>query len=52
MERVVGKRITWRCIIEEETEELNEKSLHNPPSQNDSLVNKLEYMDTKKTFQT
>ena len=51
MERAVGKRITRRYIIEEETEELSEKSFHDPPSRNDPLVNKLEYMDTKKTLQ-
>jgi len=28
-----------------------EKSLHDPPSRNDPLVNKLEYKDIKKTLQ-
>jgi len=27
-------KITPRCVIEEETEELGEKSLRDPPSQN------------------
>ena len=55
MEMVVGKnskpKITQQCVIEEETEELSKKPLRNPPSQNNPLVNKLEYEDTKKTLQ-
>ena len=51
MERAVGKRITRRCIIKEETEEIGEKPLRDPPSRNDPLVDKLEYKDTKKSLQ-
>ena len=54
MERVMGKRIvhkiTWQCVIEEETEELSKKPLYDPQSRNDPLVNKLEYKNTKKTL--
>ena len=42
--------LTSRRVIEEKTEILGKKSLCDPPSRNDSLVNKLEYKDTKKTF--
>ena len=44
-------KITWQYVIEEETEELSEKPLRDPPSRNDPLVNKLENKNTKKTLQ-
>ena len=37
-------KITRRCVIEEETEEFNEKPLCRPPSDNRSTDNQLEYM--------
>ena len=43
--------ISWRCVIKKETEELGIKTTHGPPSQNDHLVNKLEYKDIEKTLQ-
>ena len=51
MEERCKHKITPRCVIEKETEEFDEKSLCDPPSQNDSLVNKLDYKDIKKTLQ-
>ena len=43
-------KITPRHVIEEKTEELGDKPLHDPPSRNDPLMNKLEYKNTKKTL--
>ena len=43
-------KITLRRIIEEETQILSEKPLHEPLSRNDPLVNELKYKDTKKTL--
>ena len=51
MEERCKHKITLRRVIEEEIAELGEKPLRDPPSQNDPLVNKLEYKDTKKTLQ-
>ena len=48
MEERYKYKITPRCVIEEETEELSEKPLRDPLSRNDLLVNKLEYKNTKK----
>ena len=45
------QKIIPRHVIKKEMEELDEKLLRNPPSQNNPLVNKLEYKDTKKTIQ-
>ena len=42
--------LTSRRVIKEKTEILSEKSLPDPLSRNDPLVNKLKYNDTKKTF--
>ena len=39
-------KITRRCVIEEETEELGEKHLHRPPSVIDQLDNQLEYTNS------
>ena len=44
-------KIIPRRVIEEETEVLDEKPLHGPPIEINSLLNKLEYTNIQKTFQ-
>ena len=36
--------------MKEETEELGEKPLHNPPNRNNLLVTKLDHKNNKKTL--